>query len=1030
MGNFSRNLVLNCAFAALATCAGVSQAQAQAAETAVAVSVPAGPLDRALMALAAQTQMRIFFTSDLVAGRRAPSVAGRLTASQALDRLLAGSGLEARSTAPGVLVLRLRPTVGQSAAGQWANLDGPLAEAPGLGEGGQDEAAGGTSAPGTVITVTPPEEATTVAEVVVGSHIRGIKDGASPVVVMKRADLDRAGYGSVAEALSALPQAFGGLASEDASSTGVDQSGVNVSDATGVNLRGLGADATLVLVNGRRLAGTGSKGDFADVSSIPLAAVERIEVLLDGASALYGSDAVGGVVNIVLRTRFDGAETRAMAAGAAGGYQRWQFAQTFGKTWSTGHALLAYEYQAQEALPGAKRDFAGNADLRGLGGTDRRTYYSQPGNILRFNLAGTGYEPSYAIPGGQDGTTLTPADFQAGVVNKENQRALYDLLPRQRRHSVYATMAQELGERFEISADARYSQRKFRSVGSGPTATLSINDDNPYFVSPTGRTSELIAYSFAHELGGSITNGTAESLAFSLGGAARLPADWRLEAYGAYAQERGESRLTNTLNDANLREALGAKQDNPATRFSTAVDGYFNPFIGQGSNPSAILDFIGSGYEHRKTRGETMSLNLKADGALIDLPAGPARLAVGGQIRRETLKTSGETFVSGDLPAPITSRDVARDVASIFAEINVPLFGEANARPGLRRLEVSLAGRYESYEDIGSSADPKLGLIWSPLEDFTFKASYGSSFRAPSLSELNDPYNIAPTFLPRGGDRILSLILIGGNPNLQPETATSWTAGLEVAPSRWPGLRMGATWFETRFKDRIGQPALDSLLTVLTAPELAPFRTFVSPATNSADLAQINALLANPGALAPTLFDPKVYGAIAEARYVNTGELKVRGLDVTIGYSGDIGDDGIDLQATLSWLMDYTRKVTPLSVPVDLAGLAGYPADLRGRASATWTRGIAQTTASLTYVGDSRDDTGQRIDSWTTADLQVRLQPDAQSGPWHGLSLSLTVQNIFDSDPPFYDSPLAIGYDPANADPLGRLMSVQVTKVW
>jgi iron complex outermembrane receptor protein len=1026
VGRFGSHLFLSCAVSAVMAGAVCGPAQAQPAEPVVAISVAAGPLDKALMALAAQTRLRIFFTSDQVAGRLAPKVVGRLTASQALTRLLAGSGLEVRSTGPGVLVLapQAHPT---QAAIKTALGGTERASAISDGAPSRDPASSQTSPPASPA---PEGGVTEVSEVVVGSHIRGVRDSASPVIVMDRADLDRSGYTSVAEALRALPQAFGGTANEAAASTGADQTGVNTTLATGINLRGLGADATLVLVNGRRLAGTGSKGDFADVSSIPLAAVDRIEVLLDGASALYGSDAVGGVVNIVLRSHFDGAETRAMIGGAAGGYERRQFAQSLGKTWSSGHMLFAYEYQDQSALPGAKRSFAGNADLRGLGGSDWRQTYSQPGNILGLNAAGTAYEPKFAIPNGQNGIGLTPADFQAGVVNKENQKAVYDLLPRQQRHSAYLTFSQDLGDLFSLSGEARFSQRRFRSVGSAPVASLSVTRANPYFVSPTGAASALIAYSFAKELGGAMTDGKADSTAFSLGGSARLPAGWQVELYGAYAQELGETRLSNTVNSAYLSEALGAVADNPATAFSTATSGYFNPYIGQGSNPASILSFIGSGYEHRKNRGQTMSANLKLDGTLFDLPGGPVRAALGGQLRRETLQTGGVSLVSGVTPTAITARDVARDVESAFAELNIPLFGAANARPGLHRLELSLAGRYEHYEAIGSSADPKFGLIWSPLEDLTFKASYGASFRAPSLPELNDPYRIAPTFLPRNGSRVLSLILIGGNPDLRPETATSWTTGVEFAPSRWPELKINATLFETRFKNRIGQPALDSLLTVLTAPELAPFRTFVSPATNAADRAKILALLANPGAVAPTLFDPNTYGAIAEARYVNTGELKVRGLDVTASYSSHIGDDPLDLQANLSWLTGFERKVTPLSQAVDLVGTAGYPADLRARASATWTHGVAATTLSLNHVSDSRDLQGRRIGAWTTADLQVRLQSKAQPGPWRDLAVSFTVQNVLDTDPPFYNSPLGVGYDPANADPTGRLISVQLSKVW
>ena len=1030
MGPIGRRLLLSCAISALAmgplADPAHAAAQSPAAEPAVVISVAAGPLGKALLTLAAQTRLRIFFTSDLVSGLRAPKVSGQMTASQALAQMLAGSGLEARSTGPGVIILRrASPTPSAPAAAPVSSAPRAEGETTPAPARATHDASAGPALPGA-----DPPAATMVQEVIVGSHIRGVRDTASPVVIMDRSDIDRGGYSSVAEALSSLPQAFGGQASEASASTGTDQTGVNASLATGVNLRGLGAGATLVLVNGRRMAGTGTKGDFADVSSIPLAAVERVEVLLDGASALYGSDAVGGVVNIVLRTRFDGAETRAMLGGAGGSYGRQQFAQTFGKIWSTGHALLAYEYQAHDALLGSKRAFAGNTDLRSLGGDDWRQYYAQPGNVLGVNAAGTAFEPKYAIPAGQNGVGLAPGDFLAGVVNKENQHALYDLLPRQRRHSVYAALTQDLGDAIELSADARYSNRQFHSIGSASVASLTVTPANPYFVSPTGSGSTLVAYSFANELGGTVTDGVSESLAFSAGASARLPAGWRLEAYGAFAQEHGETRLSNTVNSAFLNEALGATPDNPATAFKTSANGFFNPFIGQGSNPASILDFIRSGYERRENRGRTMSINVKADGALFELPGGPVRLAVGGQLRRETLKTGGESLVSSATVTPITHRDVARDVRSLFAEINIPLVSEANARPGVQKLEISVAGRYESYQAIGSTEDPKVGLIWSPLGGVAFKASYGTSFRAPSLPELNDPYRIAPTFLPGPGGRVLSLILVGGNPNLKPETATSWTAGVELSPARLPGLKLNATVFETRFQDRIGQPALDSLLTVLTAPELAPFRTFVSPAINPADLTRVTALLADPANVAPGLFSPTAYGAIAEARYVNTGELRVRGVDVTATYSTRIGDDGLDFLANLSWLDRYERKVTPLSTPVELAGVAGYPADLRARASATWTHGVVGTTVSLNYVGDGHDPTGRRIGSWTTADLQVRWQPKARAGPLRDVALSLTVQNLFDTDPPFYNSPLGVGYDPANADPLGRVVSVQLTKTW
>lgn len=992
---------------------------ARAAAPPVPVTVQAGALDRALMTLAAQTGVRILFENALVAGRTAPPLQGVYTARQALEQLLSGSDIEIVEARPGVLVLRARRTPIAASSAPSDAPSGAVSGAPSSLSAGLDAQASQSPA-------SADRDPVVVSEIVVGSNIRGAGHGASPVLILDRGDIDRAGYSSVAEALAALPQAFGGLASEDASTTGADPSGTNVSEASGVNLRGLGADATLVLVNGRRLAGTGSKGDFADVSSIPLVAVERIEVLLDGASALYGSDAVGGVVNIVLRSHFEGAETRASGGLATqGGYHRQQFAQAAGHAWRTGDALIAYEFQGHSALRGRERDFTGEADLRPFGGSDRRLFYSRPGNVLGASLT-----PAFAIPAAQSGQPLKAGDFLAGQTNLENQRAYYDVLGRQRRHSLYATVRQDIGDIASLSADARLSQRKFHLRGSASLAALTIDRNNPWFVSPGGAASDRIAYSFGPELGPKITDGLAESLAFSAGGDVKLPAGWRADLYGAYAQERGETRLSNAVNSAYLSEALGGP-DNPATAFSTATSGFFNPYLAAGSNPRPILDFIGGGYERRKTRGETASVNLKADGALFDLPGGAVRMALGGQLRRETLKTGGESFISAATATPITRRDVARDIESVFAELNAPLFGPANARPGLRRLELSLAGRYEHYEGVGSSSDPKVGLVWGPSQDLTVKATYGTSFRAPSLPELNDPYVIAPTMLPGpGGGSLLTLILVGGNPDLKPETATSWTTGLDFTPARWPGLKLNATLFETRFKDRIGQPAIDNLLTVLSAPELASFRSFVSPNTSTADRARVQALLDDPATLFAGLFDVTAYRAIADARNVNTGQVRVRGLDLSGSYQTRLAGAPLSLQGNLSWLMNYDRKVTPTSRAVALAGVAGYPADLRARISATWTRGSLAYTAALNHVGDSHDEAGHRLKSWTTGDLQVRWEPTNAGGPWRNLSLSLTVQNLLDTDPPFYDSPLAVGYDPANADPIGRLVAVQLSKRW
>lgn len=1002
----------------LALTAGLA-APAQAAQVAPAsppaavVRTPKGPLKAALLALGHQTGVQITFTSRAVDGRQAPALDGRFSVEEALARLLAGSDLEAYRAGPTVLVIRPRASLVPASATTPAAPD--LLASP-----AQDPL---QLAPPAQAATDAVDDATLLSEVVVGSHIRGVKDGASPVVVISRDDLDQAGRATVAEALAALPQNFGGTATETTLRTGADPLGTNASEASGVNLRGLGADATLVLVNGRRLAGTGLRGDFSDVSSIPMSAVDRVEVLLDGASALYGSDAVGGVVNIVLRDRFDGAETRVMTGGATqGGATQVQFGQTVGKTWDSGHIVVSYEHALRDRLAGRDRDFAGNADLRSLGGTDHRRYYASPGNILRGNL------PAYAIPAGQTGVGLTASSFLAGQVNLENQFGSYDLMSRQRRDGLYVAFGQDLTPAVEISGEVRANRRRFNGRGSAASASIVVTPANPYYTSPTGAASETIAYSFQRELGGARDIGTADTLGFSLGGLARLPKGWRLDAYGAYGVELLDLTTTNLLHSDHLNEATGRAADNPATAFSTARDGYFNPFIGQGANPKPILDFVGDGWSRRKTRGETRSINLKLDGALLNLPAGSVGLAVGGQVRREGLKSGGATFVSGDVATPNAYKDLSRTVKALFAEARVPVFGPANRRAGLERLELSAAVRHEDYGGKVRSTDPKLGVIWSPVTGATVKASYGTSFRAPALTELNDPQIFAPTILPNGSSQVIAMLLYGGNRDLKPETATSKALTLDLAPPAWPRFKAQATLFDTRFENRIGQPGRENLLTVLSAAEFAPFREFVSPATNAADFARLQALIDAPQSFAKGVFPTASYGAIVDARWVNTGQLRVRGLDLSAQYAASLGADPLALSASLSWLMDYERKVTPGGAAVDLAGMAGSPSDLRLRASAAWTHGWATTVLSVNQVGDLQDNAGRRIHAWTTADLNLRLTPPGPA--WRGLTITLNLRNLFDRDPPFYDSPLGIGYDPTNADPIGRFASVQLSKRW
>jgi outer membrane receptor protein involved in Fe transport len=616
-------------------------------------------------------------------------------------------------------------------------------------------------------------------------------------------------------------------------------------------------------------------------------------------------------------------------------------------------------------------------------------------------------------------------------VNLQNQRLGEDVLPRQTSQSVYAAAVQALGSRLTLSADARYSFRAFKARQPASLSTLSVTRANPFYVAPTGAASEFIGYSFANDLPNPVTAGSAETLGATFGGTLKLAGDWRSRGYLAFAQEIDELRGSGVINSFYLSEALGNVPDRPTTAYSPPRDGYFNPFGGRpGVNTPAVLSAIGSGFLNNRGKTQVSSANLQADGAIWSLPGGALRLAIGAQARRETLHRTGATFLTSAAPVASSPIDARRDVEAAYVELHLPLFGAGNARPGLRRLELSLAGRVEHYEKVGSTTNPKVGVLWEPVDGLILRSTYGTSFRAPALRELNDPALYSPTNFPLGTARIRTLLLAGGNPDLRPETATTWTAGFDIAPRRWPGLTLGATWYDIRVRNRIGSPVSTNLVFALTDPTLTSFVSRISPATNAADLARITALLSSPAVTTTNgVFPPTAFGAIVDSRYVNAAAVRVEGVDLVAAYRFDIGADRIALAANGSYMFRFEQQVTPTSANVNEVGLVNFPVRFRGRATADWTRDRLTAGVAVNYASAYHDLAGRRIDSDPTVDLQLRLAP-ADHGLLQKAAVTFNVRNIFDRDPPFYDNPLGYGYDPSNGDPIGRFVSLQLVRAW
>ncbi|KAK0341241.1 hypothetical protein LTR94_027205, partial [Friedmanniomyces endolithicus] len=336
----------------------------------------------------------------------------------------------------------------------------------------------------------------------------------------------------------------------------------------------------------------------------------------------------------------------------------------------------------------------------------------------------------------------------------------------------------------------------------------------------------------------------------------------------------------------------------------------------------------------------------------------------------------------------------------------------------VRSLEVSAAARFEDYDDFGSTTNPKIGVAWSPVEGVTVRTSYGTSFRAPAMTQLYTAPALAAITAPRAdGTRILSIFRYGGNPDLEPETAETWTAGVDFA--RPDGARFSLGVFDTQFTDRIAQPVNENLEGAFTDPGLAPFVQLVDPTNSAADLALVESYINTPGYAYAGLYPATAYGAILDARWVNASSVGVRGIDFASSYPFKLGEVAVDLSASASYILDYDVKISETSPEQSRVGRLGFPVRLRGRLGADWSWRQLGGGLHWNHVSDYEDANGRTIDAWNTADARVEWRV-GREGP----RLALNIVNLFDADPPFYDSAIGLGFDAGQANPFGRITIV------
>ncbi|HEY4212035.1 MAG TPA: TonB-dependent receptor [Steroidobacteraceae bacterium] len=962
--------------------------------------IAAGEATVTLNEFSRQSSLQLLFDFRQVRGKRTLPVEGSLDPGEALRQMLTNTGLvfdfvNERTLA--VTPVKQASAAGSATPPQLSNaIHGPRRLGSGLGPA--DGAGSGL----------PASEFEPIDTVnVTGTYFRGATPVGSSTLSFGRPEIAASGAVTAGQFLRTLSQVFGGGPTQDTRQIGPEAQ-TNSGFGTGINLRGLGARETLVLIDGRRLAPGGSEASFVDIENIPLSAVERIDVLPDGESAVYGADAVGGVVNFIMRDRFAGAETE--LTGGPGTRQSLgseQVAQSLGKKWDNANAMVTVDYYRADGLPTADRSYAAS-DLRSFGGGNFDVPTANPGTLI---VAGR----TYALPAHQDGTALSLASLAAGTQNLQDRYLGADLVPRQQRSSVYGSGRTLLAEQLSVFASLLLVDRQASYLGTGAAnPNLLVPASNPF--NPTrGAAPVLVSYNFLDDLGPLTTDVTVKTTNATAGFDWPLVGTWNLHGYGQYARERELSSTRGLVNSTALTAALA--DPDPTTSF--------DPF-GDGSHTNVdTLRSIAAGSDFR-VDSQTESADLDVDGTLARLPGGELRMAAGLDHRTQFYETGNPASAF----SPEYAAHRSRQVTAAFAEVVLPLFGEENARAGLRKLDLSVAVRHEDYSGVGDATTPKFGLAWSPLPSLALRTTWSRSVRAPTLADLDESQNIAITqFIQSAtapGSSAALLVWSGKNAALKEERARSLSAGLDFNPVAIPEVSLGLTWFDIDFRDGIEKP--DFSADLLTNPVYSSLVIRNPPAALVAKVCQDSLYFQGSKANCASGVQ-----AVLDLRAHNAAALRTRGLDFAAQYRLGIASGQLEGRVDGTYLLRYALAETAGAPLASLLNTQHDPVNLRLRAALGWKSARFGWVAALNYTNSYRDlASNAPVSAWTTCDTQIFYEPGGEAtGPLARTRFELNTTNLFNRPPPFLNNQIVgIGYDQENADPYGRLLNLRIRKSW
>ncbi|MCK7593541.1 TonB-dependent receptor plug domain-containing protein [Pseudomarimonas salicorniae] len=836
---------------------------------------------------------------------------------------------------------------------------------------------------------------------VTGSRIkRADIEGALPVTVISREDIDLSGELNVADLLrNTTFNSFGSFR---------PRSGSAGQATASLNLRGIGSGRTLILIDGRRAPVSAMGGTNQDLNAIPLAAIERVEVLSDGASAIYGSDAIGGVVNIITRKDFNGVEMQLGASNPSrSGGETEDGSVIFGASGDRGALIAGVSYANRGIVFQRERPWSND------GASTFSNNFQNPNGTF------------FSAPSGPtQGTSVVPGGCSAPAFSVVGNRCLYNFAlvaadeAELRNSALFARGTYQINDDWATYMNASVSRVESFGRYAPSLATAAVPASSPN--NPFG-TDLRLRHRFA-ALGTRDDTVDANAYDFMVGFQGAIG-----PAFVEFGARINEFRSYN----------LGRNYVVIPIANQFIADGTYNIFNPFGNSAATLNAMKATISRDSFSRNEEVFALANFD--LFDMAGGMASLAVGAEARKEsyfdTYDSLSEAGVIGGSAG--SSSGGSRDVTSAYFEALFPV---------LDKVEVSLAARYDKYSDYGNDTSPKIGLRWQPLETLTLRASYGEGFAAPSIPILTQQPSFAADFVTDPATCVVfgltpnctnpvtgatttpqTTAWVIANPNLSSETSTQYSLGFAWDATDW--LNLSLDYYNIEVDNQITPVTTNTIIACLGGSAIAcPPGLSMLPTTAASGL-PFEQAVPNPQLGLGLARDPGTGGILYVQRgFTNLGKLETNGLDLNVRTNFDFADWGaLASQVQVGWVnklrVNGGRNLvgderTP-QYRVSVQNVYTY-----GDFTLGWNISHIADTDSRNALGNPpRADLPLDLPSWTTHDLQLTW-----AAPWNG-KITVGVQNIADKDPVLDPlDPTGRGYDMNLYDGYGRVPYVRYTQ--